>query len=707
MNRFLWLLPLTLVMLMTQPESLPADEGLWLFSHPPTKLLKEKYNFEVNKEWYDHLQKSSVRFPHGSGSFISADGLVMTNHHVGLGALQTLTGLANAKAKTEHDKKDYVRDGYYAKTLADEFPAEGMELNVLQEISDVTDRVKAAVKKDMTPEQAFVARRGEIAKIRDEAKAAVKDDNFRSDVVPLYQGGKYHLYKYRRYTDVRLVFAPEQQIAFFGGDPGNFAYPRFDLDMCFFRVYENGKPAKIEHYLKWSKNGVTDKELVFVSGHPGHTDRLNTVADLEYQRDFRYPYALHLLNRKEVLFTIYGMQSADHERKSKEDLFSVANSRKARYWGLVGLQDAAVMDKKKAQEKALREAVAKRPELKELAGAWDTIESIQQVRTEIGKRYNILEAGHGFNSELFDYARQIVRATEEMEKPNSERLSEYGEAGLATLKFGLFSEEAIDKDFEIAKLGDSLGFMAELLTFNDPLVLKVLAGKATNVRAYDLVTGSRLGDHKYRKELFEGGKKAVDASTDPMILLAKLVDADARAVRKTLESKYAEPNSQAYDKIARAKFAIEGDNNYPDATFTLRLSFGPVKGYVEDKKEIPFQTTFAGLYQKAEQDKNRVPFDLPKRWIERKDKLNLKTPFNFVCTADSIGGNSGSPLVNRAGEVVGLLFDGNIQSLVWDFVYTDEQARSVSVCSQAIPEALRAIYDADDLANEIVSGHRK
>jgi hypothetical protein len=704
MKRILWLLPLALVTIMLQTNELPADEGLWLFNNPPKEHLKKKYNFDAPQTWYDHLQKSSVRFPHGSGSFVSADGLVMTNHHVGLGALQTLTGLTNEKAKNEKDKKDYVRDGYYARTLADEFKAEGMELNVLQEISDVTDRVKAAVKKDMTPEQAFIARRGEIAKISAEA---TKGKDERADVVTLYQGGKYHLYKYRRYTDVRLVFAPEQQIAFYGGDPANFAYPRYDLDVCLFRVYENDKPAKIEHYLKWSKNGVSDDELVFVSGHPGNTDRLNTVADLEYQRDVLYPSLLQLLNRREVLYTIYGMQSADHERKSKEDLFSVANSRKARYWGLVGLQDAEIMNKKKAQEKALREAVEKNPDLKDLAGAWKAIESIQQVRIEHGKRFNILEKGRGFNSALFGYARQIVRAVDEMQKPNAERLSEFGEAGLATLKFGLFSDEAIDNDFEIAKLGDSLGFMCEQLGYKDPLVQKVLAGKAANVRAYELVAGSKLGDAKVRKQLFEGGKTAGNASTDPMILLAKLVDADARKVRKILESQFAEPNAQAYDKIAQAKFAIEGASTYPDATFTLRLSFGQVKGYVEDGKKVPFETTFEGLYQKAEADKNRPPFDLPQRWIARKDKLNLKTPFNFVCAVDIIGGNSGSPVVNKNGEVVGLIFDGNIQSLVWDFVYTDVQGRSVAVCSQAIPEALRAVYDAPDLADELVNGRRK
>ncbi|MBI1831546.1 MAG: S46 family peptidase [Planctomycetes bacterium] len=677
---------------------------MWLFSDPPKDLLKKKHNFDESQAWYDHLRMASVRFPGGSGSFVSADGLVMTNHHVGVSAIQRLTGLANQKIKNEKDKKDYVRDGFHAKTLADELKVDGMELVSLVEITDVTARVKGAVGKEMKPEEAFAARRAEIAKIQAEG---TKGKETRGDVVTLFQGNKYHLYKYKRHTDIRLVFAPEQQIAFYGGDPANFAYPRFDLDMCFFRVYENGNPAQIKHHLAWSKDGVSDNDLVFVSGHPGHTDRLNTVADLEYNRDIRYPNGLQRLNRLEVLYTIYSMRSADHERKAKDALFSVANSRKAFYWGLSGLQDASIMNKKKAQEKALRDAVAKNPELKELGAAWKAIESLQKVRAANAKRYNLLEGAQGFNSVLFAYARTIVRAADELQKPDADRMSGFNEAGLATLKFGLFAKRAIDKDFEITKLGDSIGFLCEQFGYKDPLVQKVLAGKSANVRAFNLVNGSKLHDADYRKELFEGGKNAVDASKDPMIFLAKAVDADARKVRKELEDKYQEPNEQAYDKIAQAKFAIEGAGTYPDATFTLRLAFGPVKGYIEDNQKIPFQTTFEGLYQKSEQDKNRAPFDLPQRWIDRKAKLNLKTPFNFVCTADIIGGNSGSPVVNRKGEVVGLIFDGNIQSLVWDFVYTDEQARAVAVNSQAIPEALRAIYDAGDIADEIVNGRRK
>jgi hypothetical protein len=682
-------------MAMTQMNPVAADEGLWLFNNPPKKALKEKYQFDEPPSWYEHLQKASVRFNSGgSGSFVSADGLVMTNHHVGLGALQKLSKKG----------KDYVKDGFHARTLEEEFKSVDEELNVLMSIVDVTKEVKAAVNDKMTPEQAFEARRAAIAKIEADS---LKETGLRSNVVTLYQGGQYHLYRYKVYTDVRLVFAPEQQIAFFGGDPDNFAYPRYDLDMCFFRVYEDGKPAKIEHYLKWSKSGVQDNELVFVSGHPGNTDRLNTVADLEYQRDIQYPFALQRLNRLEVMLSIYSARGAEYERKAKDFLFSVANSRKARYWGLAGLQDPTIMAQKKAQEKALRDAVAKNPELKDLAGAWDTIAKIQKVRAANAKRYNMLEAGMGFNSPLFGYARTLVRAAEELAKPNEKRLEEFGESNKESLQIRLFSKRPLYKDFEVAKLGDSLGWLCEQLGYKDPLVQKVLGGKAPHERAAELVMGTKLFDVEARKQLYDGGQKAVDASTDPLILLAKLVDPEARKVRKALESQYSEPREQAYDKIASAKFAVEGTNTYPDATFTLRLSFGTVKGYMEEGKKVPYTTTFAGLYEKAEEEKNRYPYDLPPRWMERKSKLDLKTSFNFVCTTDIIGGNSGSPVVNRKGEVVGLIFDGNIQSLVWDYIYTDEQARAVAVSSPAIPEALRAVYDASELAQEIVSGRRQ
>jgi hypothetical protein len=671
-----------------------SDEGMWLFNNPPRKILKDKYGFEPTPAWLEHVQKASVRFnTGGSGSFVSADGLVMTNHHVGLSALQKLSS----------QKKDFVKDGFHAKSYEEEFKAVDEELNVLVDITDVTETVKAAVPAGLTGEQAFEARRAAIAKIESDSD---KQTGLRSNVVTLYQGGMYHLYRYKRYTDVRLVFAPEQQIAFYGGDPDNFAFPRYDLDVCFFRVYENDKPAKIQHYLKWSGAGAKSGELVFVSGHPGHTDRLNTVAELEYLRDIGYPFLMQRLNRLEVSLSIYSHQGEEEERKSKDMLFSVANSRKARDGGLAGLQDPAVMAKKLEMEKALRAAVAKNPDLSDCAGAWDVIARVQSVRAKNIRPYTMLEGGSAFNSGLFGIARTLVRAADEYAKPNEKRLQEFQESDKPSLELKLFSKRPIYPDFELHKLSDSLSWMCEILGYDHHVVQKVLDGKAPRTRAGELIRGTKLTNIDERKKLYEGGKAAIDASTDSMILLAKLVDAEARAVRKIIETEVEEPKRQAYDKIARAKFAVEGTNTYPDATFTLRLAFGAVKGYEQNGQKVPFETTMGGLYTYAKEKNFKAPFDLPKLWVDRKDKLNPSTPFNFVCTADIIGGNSGSPVINQNAEVVGLIFDGNIQSLVWDFIYTDDQARAVSVCSPAIVEALRSVYDAESLAQELVDGRR-
>ncbi len=672
----------------------PADEGLWLFNNPPTKILKQKYDFEPTKEWLDHVQKSSVRFNSGgSGSFVSADGLVMTNHHVGLETLQKLSSKG----------KDYVKEGFHAKTRTEEPKAVDLELNVLMEIVDVTKQVKDAVDPQLPPEKSFEARQAIIADIE---KKSEEETKLRSNVITLYQGNQYHLYRLKRYTDVRLVFAPEQQIAFFGGDPDNFAYPRYDLDVCLFRVYEDDKPAKIEHYLKWSKNGAADKELVFVSGHPGHTDRLNTVADLQYLRDIGYPYLLQRLYRWEVMLGIYSAYGEENARKAKDFLFGVANSRKAREGALAGLLDPAVMARKRAEEKKLREAVANNPELKGAAKAWAEVAKVQKIRAANIKKYITLEAGAGFNTGLFGTARTLVRAADEYAKPNEKRLSEFNDSNKKSLEFKLFSKRPIYPDYEIHKLTDSLTWLAEQLGYENKLVQQVLAGKSPGERAAELVNGTKLAKVAVRKKLYEGGKEAVASSDDPMIQLARLVDKESRAVRKVMDSQFEEVKRQAYDQIARTKFAVEGTDTYPDATFTLRLSFGTVKGYEEGGKHVPFETTFAGLYERAQEKNDKHPFDLPPRWLERKGKLNLKVPFNFVLTADIIGGNSGSPVINRKAEVVGLIFDGNIQSLVWDFLYTDEQARSVAVHTRGIVEALRAVYDANDLADELTGAGR-
>jgi hypothetical protein len=684
---------------MLSTPALQADEGMWLYSAPPLKQLKERYGFEPTKEWLEHLQKSSVRFNSGgSGSFVSADGLVMTNHHVGADDLQKLST----------KEKDYLKDGFHARTRAEEIKCKALELNVLQSITDVTAEVNAAVAKDMAAAAAFQARQAKIA----ELEKAVADEakGVRADVVTLFAGGQYHLYTFKKYTDIRLVFAPEKQIAFFGGDPDNFEYPRYDLDMCFFRVYENDQPIKCEHHLKWSQGGSKENDLIFVSGHPGRTNRQNTVAELEYLRDTGYPQLLQRLNRLEVLLGSWVERSEVNRQKGEDELFGIQNSRKARIGGLQGLLDPKLMGRKKAEEERLKQFIraetnnrrAKTPDeeamLKAAAGAFDVIAKAEKTRAELIKEVNLLENGAGFNSQLFGYARTLLRYSEEMKKEAKDRLPEFGQARLGSLRLQLLSDEPVYDDFEALKLADGLTALAAHYGAGHELVKAVLAGKSPKERAFELVSGTKVKDPKYRERLFE--EKSAP-NHEPMFDLARLVDGPARAIRKRFETEVDEPKRQAHAALAKARFAMDGDKTYPDATFTLRLSYGTVKGYTEDGKAVPAFTTFAGLYERSQEQGNKGPFELPRRWEEKKQSLDLKTPFNFVSTADIIGGNSGSPVVNRAGEVVGLIFDGNIQSLVLDFVYDDQEARAVSVDSRAMVEALRKVYDAGHLADEL------
>lgn len=667
--------------------ALRGDDGMWLLNNPPLKDLKAKYGFEPTPAWLEHVQKASVRFNNGgSGSFASADGLVVTNHHVASDAIHKLSDAGH----------NYLRDGFHAKTRAEEKKCVDLELNVLSSIEDVTDRINAAVKTGRPAAEAQVARQTAMAEVE---KESLEKTGLRSDVVTLYQGGQYHLYRYKRYTDVRLVWAPEQQAAFFGGDPDNFGYPRYGLDVALFRVYENGQPAQVEHCLKWNPSGTRAGELVFITGHPGSTQRLITMAELEYARDVQVPGIMNYLKNREVLLNSYSKRGEEQARRARDELLTIENSRKVYDGRISGLLDPALIAAKRAEEEALRRFAADHPELG-AADAWDRIAEAQQVIALRAPRHNLLEA-YAFNSDLFARARSILRAADERTKPNGERLREFRDSAKTEFELALFSEEPIYPDFEILRIKNFLEYLAMQLGANDPGVQAALGGKAPGVRAQELVTGTKLQDLAYRRKLYAMSAAELAKVDDPMLALARAVDADARAGRKIIETQN-EIKQQAHARIAKVRYAKDGDKVSPDATFTLRMSYGTVKGVTEDGVAVPPYTRLAGTFTRAAEHNNVSPYDLPASWAKAKDRLKGDTPYNFIHTCYSIGGNSGSPTLNRHGEFIGILFDGNIHSLVWNYAYTDTVARSVSVDVRGILEAMRTIYGAEALVAEIL-----
>jgi hypothetical protein len=678
---------LSAALTLAAATAIHAEEGMWTFDNPPVKLLKSKYGFTPTQEWLDHLRLSSVRLNDGgSGSFVSANGLLLTNHHVARGQLQK-------NSTAEHD---YVRDGFYADTPDKEMKSPDLEVNILVAMHDVTARVQGAATGITDEAKALKAREAETAAIEKESKDKT---GLRSDVVPLYEGGEYWLYQYKAYTDVRLVFAPEQQAAFFGGDPDNFTYPRYDLDMALFRVYDkDGKPLHTENFLKWNPKGAAPGELIFISGHPGSTERQDTMAELLAERDVRGPAVIEYINRRIASAEEFAAQGPEQARLVGSTIFNYQNSLKVYVGRADALADKAIVAKKQVEEDDFRKKVAANPEWqKEFGGAWDLIAATEKKAAPRTKAILFRRT----DSRLFSIARQIEQLVTEQKKPDGERLPGYHEAELETLKFQLFSPAKIYASTEKLYMKTALHLAAEKLGKDDEYLQTLTQGKDIDSFVDSVVDGTKLYDANVRKALVEGGEAAVAASTDPMIVAARRTDPLAREYQRWQRDEVESVLTEAGEKLGKARFLVYGKDAYPDATFTLRLSYGTVKGYPYNGTVAPPFTTFYGLYDRAASFSNQSPFDLTPKEVAGRDKLNLATPINFVSTGDIIGGNSGSPVVNREGELVGLIFDGNIESLAGDFVYEGEKNRAVAVHSAGMIEGMRKLYGADMLADEL------
>jgi len=662
-----------------------ADEGMWTFNNFPAKKVQEKYGFAPSQSWLDQVRDSSLRIAQGcSASFISPNGLVMTNHHC----------VVECEEQLSTAQENFVETGFSARTAAEERKCPVLELDQLNQIGDVTAQVKAALA-GKTGADANKALRAEEAKLQ---QSCGTDPDVRCDIVSLYHGGIYNLYHYKRYTDVRLVFAPEFAVAQFGGDPDNFNFPRFDFDIGLLRAYENGKPVASHEYLHWSPNGSKAGELVFVSGNPGGTSRELTISQLEFLRDKSFPFVMPFLAEYRGQLEEFMKQGPEQERAAHEDEFFVANSFKAYDGWQAALLDPAFFATKVEQQQKLRTAVADNPKLAGDASAWSNIAEIQHVRAKLYARYEDLD-GYLFRSGLMGDAVDLVRAAEQRTKPNAERLPEYTDQALVTLRQRMAAPVPVHKDLQELTLSYAFTITRRDLGADDPFVRKMLGDESPDQLAHRLISGTHLDDPKVREALYEGGQTAIAASSDPLIRFASSIDPDLLAIRKQYEDQVVAPTRADAERIANARFAVYGTSVDPDATFTLRLSYGTVKGFEDAQGHFvePY-TTIGGLFHHAT---GAPPFALPKSWLEAKPSLDMETPMNLSTTNDIIGGNSGSPLINSKAEIVGLIFDGNIFSLGGDFGYDAARNRAIAVDSRALLEGLQEVYHLDRIVNEI------
>ncbi len=690
MNRFSFsLVALGALALLLSPAPASADEGMWTLDNFPAEAVEATYGVSIDADWLQTVQSGTVRLDGGcTGSLASPDGLVLTNNHCTWGCIRNLSD-------EQHNLSD---TGFYAATREEERQCPGARISILQQTEEITEKVAVATEgKDEAA--ANEARKAELSKLE---AACEESSGLKCESVSLYHGCQHWLYKYKRYDDVRLVFAPELAIAAFGGDPDNFNFPRWCLDFSFMRIYEDGKPASTPEHLTWRPEGPEAGEPVFVSGHPGSTQRLLTVAELDSLRDYQLPQQLLYYSELRGRLEQWGETGDEAARIVQQRILGYENAIKVWRNRLFSLQDDAEMAAKSAAEEELKAAVAADPELAAAYGdAWEESARATAAYRAIIDRYRFVEVGYGFRGDLLGWAQTLVRAAEERGKPNEERLREFRETALPGVEQGLTAEIPVSADYEKLQLAFGFDKMREWLGPDDPIVKQVLGNESPEGLAARLVEGTKLADATVRKALWEGGAEAIAASDDPMIALAQSIDGEARAIRERYENEVEAPLDQASEKIAKARFAVLGTGVYPDATFTLRVTYGSVKGWMERGEMVEPFTTVKRVYERATGEE---PFALPASWIEKKDQIDPDTRFNYVATTDIIGGNSGSPVVDAEGRLVGLAFDGNIHSIAGAYWFDLDVNRTVNVHPAILVEALRDIYGADTVLEELGLG---